>query len=116
MSRFLVLLALVLALALAGCGFGAGPAPKGAGTELTVSRNFGADEMGSSKRKTIPAGETVMRLLQRSFEVKTRYGGGFVQSIDGVATVTVPAGSAAVRVTAERDGMVRSFPVRVAVA
>jgi hypothetical protein len=34
---------------------------------------------------------------------------------DGVATVTVPAGSAAVRVTAERDGMVRSFPVRVAV-
>ena len=35
---------------------------------------------------------------------------------DGVATVTVPAGPAAVRVTAERDGMVRSFPVRVAVA
>jgi hypothetical protein len=35
---------------------------------------------------------------------------------DGVATVTVPAGSSAVRVTAERDGMVRSFPVRVAVA
>jgi hypothetical protein len=33
---------------------------------------------------------------------------------DGVATVTMPAG--AVRVTAERDGMVRSFPVRVAVA
>ena len=26
-----------------------------------------------------------MRLLQRNFEVKTRYGGGFVQSIDGVA-------------------------------
>ena len=35
---------------------------------------------------------------------------------DGVATVTLPAGSAAVQVTAERDGMVRSFPVRVAVA
>ena len=26
-----------------------------------------------------------MRLLQRHFEVKTRYGGGFVQSIDGLA-------------------------------
>jgi hypothetical protein len=26
-----------------------------------------------------------MRLLQRSFEVETRYGGGFVQSIDGLA-------------------------------
>ena len=84
MKRALVLLALLLALTLAGCGFGAGDAPKGAGTELTVSRNFGADEMGSTKRKTIPAGETVMRLLQRSFEVETRYGGGFVQSIDGV--------------------------------
>ena len=82
--RALVLLALLLALALAGCGFGAGDAPKGAGTELTVSRNFGADEMGSSKQKRIPAGETVMRLLQRSFEVETRYGGGFVQEIDGV--------------------------------
>ena len=26
-----------------------------------------------------------MRLLQRNFDVKTRYGGGFVQQIDGVA-------------------------------
>ena len=29
-------------------------------------------------------GETVMRLLQRNFEVETRYGGGFVQAIEGV--------------------------------
>ena len=40
--------------------------------------------MGSSKQTKIPAGETVMRLLQRTFEVETRYGGGFVQEIDGV--------------------------------
>ncbi len=80
----LVLLALVLALALAGCGLGAGDAPAGPGTELTVSRNFGTQELGKSTQKTIPAGETVMRLLQRSFEVETRYGGGFVQEIDGV--------------------------------
>ena len=26
-----------------------------------------------------------MRLLQRKYDVKTRYGGGFVQEIDGVA-------------------------------
>jgi hypothetical protein len=32
---------------------------------------------------------------------------------DGVATVTAPAGSGRARLTAERDGMVRSFPVRV---
>ncbi|MEO8687549.1 MAG: DUF4430 domain-containing protein [Solirubrobacteraceae bacterium] len=82
MRRGLLLLALLLALA--GCGVGAGKAPKGGGTEMTVSRDFGAEQMGASKQKTIPAGETVMRLLQRRFEVTTRYGGGFVQEIDGV--------------------------------
>jgi hypothetical protein len=82
MRRALLLLALLLMPA--GCGAGAGDAPKGAGTELTVSRDFGAEELGSSKQKTIPAGETVMRLLQRKFKVDTRYGGGFVQEIDGV--------------------------------
>ena len=38
------------------------------GTELTVSRNFGAEELGHDKRKTIPGGETVMRQLQRKFD------------------------------------------------
>jgi hypothetical protein len=85
--RARLLLGLVaLAAALAGCGLGAGDAPSGgAGTELTVSRNFGAEELGSSKQRSIRAGETVMRLLQRKFEVETRYGGGFVQEIDGVS-------------------------------
>ena len=84
MRRGLLLLLLALLLVLAGCGAGAGDAPKGAGTELTVSRDFGAQEMGKSEQAKIPAGETVMRLLQRRFEVETRYGGGFVQEIDGV--------------------------------
>ena len=38
-----------------------------------------------ARPEPIPGGETVMRMLQRDFEVQTRYGGGFVQSIDGVA-------------------------------
>jgi Domain of unknown function (DUF4430) len=33
----------------------------------------------------VPGSETVMRMLQRSFNVQTRYGGGFVESIDGLA-------------------------------
>ena len=33
---------------------GAGDAPSGAGTQLTVSRDFGADEMGTSKQAKIP--------------------------------------------------------------
>ncbi len=82
MRRSLVLL--VLALALGGCGLGSGDAPSGPGTQLTVSRDFGAQEMGRSKQAKTPAGETAMRLLQRKFDVKTRYGGGFVQEIDGV--------------------------------
>jgi hypothetical protein len=80
--RWLVLL--VLALGLAGCGLGAGDSPSGPGTQMTVSRDFGVQAMGKSKQATIPAGETVMRLLQRKFDVQTRYGGGFVQEIDGV--------------------------------
>ena len=35
------------------------------------------------RRQTAREGETVMRLLQRSFDVKTRFGGNFVQEIDG---------------------------------
>ena len=81
-----VLALLVLCVALAGCGLGAGDSPSGgAGTELTVSRNFGAEEVGHDTRKAVPGGETVMRQLQRQFEVQTRYGGGFVQEIDGVS-------------------------------
>ena len=83
MRRLASLLLAVTALVLAGCGLGAGDEKPG-GVTLTVSRNFGAEELGSSKRKTIEGGETVMRQLQRSFDVQTRYGGGFVQQIDGV--------------------------------
>jgi hypothetical protein len=45
------------------------------------------------------------------------FGGDQVQAdADGVATVTVPAGSAILSAVAVRPGMVRSFPVRVRVA
>ena len=76
---------LVLCAAFAGCGFGAGESPPPGDTEVTVSRNFGAVEIGHDTRKSIPGGETIMRQLQRKFEVETRYGGGFVQEIDGVS-------------------------------
>lgn len=70
------------ALAAAGCGLGPGA---GVGSvELTATREFGAVPV---LRRSLEAKEsdTVMRLLEASAEVQTRYGGGYVHSIDGVA-------------------------------
>jgi hypothetical protein len=79
-----LLLFLIAALAAAGCGVGSGDS-KGGGVSLTVTRDFGTRRVGSESRGEIPGGETVMRLLQRKFDVETRYGGGFVQKINGIA-------------------------------
>jgi hypothetical protein len=70
------------ALATAGCGLGPGA---GIGSvALTVTREFGATPM---LERSLDANEsdTVMRVLEGSAEISTRYGGGYVQSIDGVA-------------------------------
>ena len=52
---------------------------------LTVTRGFGTAPVGSATEQSIPGSQTVMRMLERSFKVTTRYGGGFVESIDGQA-------------------------------
>jgi hypothetical protein len=85
MRRLAVLvLSLAAALAAAGCGLGAGKSDDG-GATLLVTRDFGTRELGERSTGSIAGGETVMRLLQRDFDVETRYGGGFVQEINGVA-------------------------------
>lgn len=71
------------ALALAGCGPGAGAGTRNA--EVTVSLDFGSQVLGTASQQRVPGSESVMSLLQRHFHVDTRYGGGFVQSIDGHA-------------------------------
>jgi len=79
--RWLVLV--VLCAALTGCGFGEGE-PTGDVT-LTVTRDFGNERLHEGiDEETASEGDTVMRLLQERYEVQTRFGGGFVQSIDGV--------------------------------
>ena len=76
------LAALLLAASVAGCGLGAG---KGTGqVSLTVTRGFGAKQVGVIDAARVPGSETVMRMLERHFSVATRYGGGFVQSINGL--------------------------------
>jgi hypothetical protein len=75
---------LFVALLLAGCGFGAGEKSGGSVT-VTVSTDFGERRLAPTSHETAREGETVMRLLQRSFDVTTRFGGNFVQEIDGVS-------------------------------
>ncbi len=70
------------ALAAAGCGLGAG---KGLGdVGLTVTRDYGAEPVLSRAAGGVTESDTVMRVLDRSAGISTRYGGGFVQSIGGV--------------------------------
>jgi hypothetical protein len=69
------------AVLLAGCGLGAGPTP--GGVRLDVTRDFGAQPLHSLRAPRVVGQETVMSLLERNAAVTTRYGGGFVESIDG---------------------------------
>lgn len=69
--------------ALGGCGLGPGPGTHGA--TVIVTQDFGARRVGAASERQVPGSETVMRALQRSFRVGTRYGGGFVQAVNGHA-------------------------------
>lgn len=69
------------ALALAGCGLGAGD--RADDVSLRVTDGFGSVTISEPKPLKQDGADTVMRLLQRNARVDTRYGGGFVQSIDG---------------------------------
>jgi hypothetical protein len=66
---------------LASCGLGPGATP--GAIQLTITREFGAAPVGGRRPPRARGQETVMSLLMRNHRVKTRYGGGFVQSIDG---------------------------------
>ncbi len=79
------LLTLVLLAAMVAAGCGAGPGQEAGNVELLVTRDYGEQELLRLPEPEQSGGDTVMRLLQRNAEVETRYGGGFVQAIDGLA-------------------------------
>ena len=81
--RRVVLLAAIACVGFAGCGFGEGDEQDG-GASLRVTRDFGHEQLGAKELETIREDETVMRLLQEHHDVETRFGGKFVESIDGV--------------------------------
>ena len=78
-----MLVAAIVAATAAGCGLGAGPAP--GGVQLTVTRDFGARVLSHASAPKVQGAETVMSLLLRNDKLTTKYGGGFVESIDGLS-------------------------------
>jgi hypothetical protein len=79
-----VLTPVAVALTLGGCGLGAGRTSGSA--QLLVTRDFGAVVVRQLDRPAAKGEETVMSLLIRNDpSVTTRFGGGFVQSIDGIS-------------------------------
>ena len=72
--------ALLAVLLLAGCGSAAG-GEEGTAT-LWITRNRGAVLLHEAQ---VPAGQTLMRATASVAEVETRYGGRYLQAIDGLA-------------------------------
>lgn len=85
-----LLLALVVGVVLIGAAGAAVGLRTGSGdvdgtVTLTVTRDFGVETVGGEPHSDAHQGDTVMRFLQRDFDVRTRFGGGFVQEIDGLS-------------------------------
>src|SRR3982074_1995343 len=77
------LAATVVAAGAGGCGLGAGA--RTSQVTVTVTKGFGTAQVASVTAAHVPRTDTVMRVLERSLHVQTRFGGGFVQSINGLS-------------------------------
>ena len=75
---------LALSAGAAGCGLGPGGSSSGDAVTVTVTRDFGTKPVLERSAEKVPDSETVMRFLQRGAKVTTRYGGGFVQCVNGI--------------------------------
>jgi Domain of unknown function (DUF4430) len=74
----------VAVVALAGCGVGPGKKLSGGGAQLEITRNFGQKQLYTTSVPEIRKDQTVMRLLESKRNVKLRYGGKFVDGIEGL--------------------------------
>ena len=75
---------LAAAAGLGGCGVGAGEEKEGGGVDLVVTRDFGRQRLEQRALPEVRESDTVLRLLQGGNKVKTRFGGGYVESVDGL--------------------------------
>ena len=73
---------LLVLLALAGCGgTSAGEGGEAGTAALWVTRDRGAEVVLTAE---VPAGLTVLQALDQVADIETRYGGRFVQAIEGI--------------------------------
>jgi hypothetical protein len=74
----------LLAAAFAAVGCGLGPGEEVGSVELTVTQDYGTVPVLHRELGDVTESDTVMRALEQNAEISTRYGGGFVQAIDGI--------------------------------
>lgn len=77
-----IMLASVATIAAAGCGLG--PGKDLGNVRLTITRDYGRTPVLRRDVGNVTESDTVMRVLERNARITTRYGGGFVQSVDGL--------------------------------
>lgn len=86
--RVAVATALLLGAAVATAGCGVGPGEEVGKVSLTVTRDYGAEPVLPEATDEASESDTVMRVLDREAEIETRFGGGFVSSIEGLSEAT----------------------------
>src|SRR5215213_7091508 len=74
----------LISLGAAACSVGTQSEPGSA--ELLVTRDFGERRIVAATEDPIRSGETAIRILMRNARVKTRYGGRFVNGVNGVSS------------------------------
>ena len=62
-----------------------GPGSGVGSVDYAVTRDYGRSLVFEKRIDDVKESDTVIRLLDRNAQISTRYGGGFVQSIDGTA-------------------------------
>jgi hypothetical protein len=77
--------ALLIGAALVAAGCGVGPGSGVGEVSLTVTQDYGFRRVQQPTTDEVSESDTVMRVLERNAKISTRYGGGFVGSIDSVS-------------------------------
>lgn len=80
----MVAIAFGIGIAAAGCGAGIGPGSNEGQVELVVTRDYGRTVVAGPSDRQLRSADSVMSLLDEVADVKTGYGGRFVESIDGI--------------------------------